>query len=307
MSKSSDRTPVALSGRLYELLLALYPVNHRREYGPPMAQLFHDQCRDAWVEARGWGLTVLWLRVSIDLVKTSTAEHFRNLRPRKSMFNRMLMAFRTNPTLRTTFLALFAVVFLLVLGSSALLAFLAPEQYVGTARIKVERQPKDDSRTQDPQGVGVWDPYFIQAELKTIQSDLILGKVVQGLNLNESVPLLRGRISLVPVRNTGLIEIRVYDKFARQAALIANAIAKSYQDHCNVERLAAARTVVSPGMPVELVDMAVPGLRPVRPNRPLTRSLGIIGGILLASVVGGVGALLVLLSRRLSHPQAATP
>ncbi len=87
MSRCSDTKPVALSGKVYERLLALYPVEHRRKYGAPMAQLFRDQCRDAWTEAHGWGLALLWLRTSMDLVKTSTAEHLRSLKQRKSMCN----------------------------------------------------------------------------------------------------------------------------------------------------------------------------------------------------------------------------
>jgi len=149
MSKSCDTKPVALSGKVYARLLALYPVEHPQEYGPLMAQLFRDQCRDAWTEARGWGLALLWLRISIDLVKTSTAEHLRNLKQRKSMFNKTLLAFRSNPAVRATFLALFGAVFVLVLGSSALLAFLAPEQYSSTARIKVEPPATDLYRAEN--------------------------------------------------------------------------------------------------------------------------------------------------------------
>jgi hypothetical protein len=88
MPKSSESAAVSNSVKFYERLLALYPRDHRREYGPAMAQLFHDQCRDAWGEAGRWGLTVLWLRVSVDLAKTSMAEHLRNLKQRKCMFSK---------------------------------------------------------------------------------------------------------------------------------------------------------------------------------------------------------------------------
>jgi hypothetical protein len=92
---------VRLSGKLYERLLAVYPLEHRRGYGPAMAQLFRDQCRDAWTEAHGWGLAGLWLRVWIDLLRTATAEHFQNLKQGKSMFNKTLSAFRNIPTERS--------------------------------------------------------------------------------------------------------------------------------------------------------------------------------------------------------------
>jgi hypothetical protein len=89
---------MALSGKVYERLLLLYPLEHRREYGAAMAQLFRDQCREAWTEARGWGLVVLWFRIWSDLVRTAAAEHFRDLKQRKSMFNKALSAFRNVPT-----------------------------------------------------------------------------------------------------------------------------------------------------------------------------------------------------------------
>ena len=42
-----DSKAVALSVRLFERFLAAYPREYRREYGPAMAQLFRDQCREA--------------------------------------------------------------------------------------------------------------------------------------------------------------------------------------------------------------------------------------------------------------------
>ena len=63
------------AARVYERLLAIYPAKHRREYGPLMAQLFRDQCRDA-LEREGWmGLVGLWCRVLWDTAKMSVVEH----------------------------------------------------------------------------------------------------------------------------------------------------------------------------------------------------------------------------------------
>ena len=49
------------SQRLYQRLLAAYPRRHREAYGGAMAQLFRDQCRDAWADGRNLGLLALWL------------------------------------------------------------------------------------------------------------------------------------------------------------------------------------------------------------------------------------------------------
>lgn len=326
MSKYSDRTPVALSRKLYERLLALYPRDYRQEYGAPMAQLFHDQCRDAWREAQAWGLTVLWLRVSIDLVKTSAAERLRNLKQRKSMFNQMIMEFRVNPRFRTTLLALFAVVFMLVFTSSVLLAFLAPEQYASTARIKAERGAAEITPERARYVVGSYDPSFVQTIFALLQSEPILGRVARRLSLADSwrktspggarlteadtIKLLRKRIDLRPVRNTSLIEVRVVSKNPKEASAIANALVETYRQSNSEQQAELLRSSAGAKTPklrsVEIVDPAVPGLRPVRPNKPFTLFLGLFGGIVLGSVVAGVGALLVLLSRRFSRPEPAT-
>ena len=349
MPKSSDSTAVAKSAKLYERLLALYPREHRREYGRPMAQLFRDQCRDAWVEAGTWGLTVLWLRVSVDLAKTSMAEHLHNLKRRKCMFSKMLLAFRAHPTPRTTFLVLFAVVFLLVLGSSALVTFLLPACYASTARIKVEPNATGVAREQFKQAfvAGAYDPHLTQTELALIDSAAILGRVAKKLGLAESwgktyangerlteaetIWLLKSCIDVRVFRRVGgadwLDAISVYGPNPKEASEIANALAESYRELAVVsaeesvlaeidrpfaldsgKRNEQPRSTAGVGTPrsrtVYIVDNAVPGPRPVRPNKPLNLSLGILGGILLASVVGGVGALVA--NRRRSHPQSAT-
>ena len=325
MKQSTSRDPrlVALSQKIYEGLLAFYPIRHRLEYGPLMAQLFRDQCRDAWTQSRAWGLALLWLHTSIDLVRTSILEHFQNLKQRTSMFNKMLAPFRENPTLRTTFFAVFGAVVVLVLGLSFLLAFLMPEQFESAARIKVEPSGRNNTpENYQRYVVGNHDPYFIQTQFELIQSELVLGRVTKKLNLAESwgkasaggaplgeadtINLLRQRLDLRPVRNTSLIDVRVYSQDPKEASSIANVLAETYREFMtDQERIkvgAATRALGS----VEIVDTAVPALRPVRPNKPFTLFLGFFGGILLALAVGGAAILLVLLTRRLWRPPPAT-
>jgi uncharacterized protein involved in exopolysaccharide biosynthesis len=234
------------------------------------------------------------------------------------MFNKIVWAFRNNPAPRTTFLALFGAVFALVLGSSILLAFLAPEQYSSTARIKVERTATDVTPQGDQRSVvGSYDPYFIQSQFELIQSESVLGRVARNLNLAESwgkrsasgtlseadtIRLLKERIDLRPVRNTALIEVRVYSKSAREASNIANVLAETYRDLRSEQRQSAVAAEAPRARLVEIVDSAVPGLRPVRPNKPFTVFLGLFGGAFLASLVGGLGVLVVLLNRRPSSP-----
>src|SRR5664279_3759219 len=130
-------------------------------------------------------------------------------------------------------------VFLLVVITATLVTFILPESYSSTTRIKIERDQSDISGfAERGGGVPIYDPYFIQTEFELIQSEAILGKVIEDLDLNtawgkkyangerlktsETLTLLKGRIDLRPVRNTSLIEIRVYSEKPDEAAKIAN-------------------------------------------------------------------------------------
>jgi hypothetical protein len=99
--------------------------------------------------------------------------------------------------------------------------------------------------TNSPSSLG-YDPYFIPTEFEAIQSDIILGTVVQSLNLNtewgrkcgggelktpETVRLLKRSLKLRRVRCTSFIEIQIISEDPSEAAQIANAIAETYRDH----------------------------------------------------------------------------
>jgi capsular polysaccharide biosynthesis protein len=259
-----------------------------------MAQLFRDQCRDAWRGGRGWGLTWLWLRVLPDLVKTSVLEHISTLKERKTMLERIGMLLRPQTAPRRVFIAVFAAVFLLVVAASTLITFIMPDSYSGTARIMLGWSVDDSAG---------------QAEFVAIQSDAVLGKAIDALDLNqawgkkynggsplktsETLRLLKGRIEFRSVRvtrirpvrvtrNTGLIEIHAFSDNASEAAELANAVAQSYREYR------------SGTTPADIVDMAVPGLRPVRPNKPRNIALGIIGGMFLALVAAAAMAGIVV-------------
>ena len=138
-------------------------------------------------------------------------------------------------------------VFLLVVITATLVTFILPESFSSTARIKIERDQSDITGMAERGGMAGYDPYFIQTEFELIQSEVILGKVIEDLDLNkewgkkyangdrlktsETIALLKGRIDLRPVRNTSLIEIRVFSEKADEAAKIANAVAEAYKAH----------------------------------------------------------------------------
>ncbi len=124
-----------------------------------------------------------------------------------------------------------------------------PEAFSASSRIRIERDQSDISGVTGPQAMMMtpYDPYFIQTEFEVIQSEIILDRVIEQLNLNKAwaekygggQPLkttetrtqLKRSMDLRAVRNTSLIEIKVYSDDPKEASDIANAIANAYKLH----------------------------------------------------------------------------
>ena len=182
-----DNKAVAVSAKLFHRMLAAYPREHRHQYGPPMAQLFRDQCRDAWGRSRRWGLVALWLRVLPDLVKTSVLEHISLLNESKTMLDRISTLLRTRSAPRSVFIAVFTVVFLLVVATSTLITLIMPESYSSTARVLARQNLGEVTRMPGmPVPANGYDPYFIKTQFEVIQSEAVLGKVITSLDLNQA-------------------------------------------------------------------------------------------------------------------------
>jgi capsular exopolysaccharide synthesis family protein len=144
--------------------------------------------------------------------------------------------------------AIIITVFLITAIVATAVTFLLPESYASTARIRIEPDTISDIRgVGDAMPYAAYDPYFIQTEFEVIQDRVVLGKVIESLNLNElwgkkyfggemlktpeTMEFLKKRMSLMPVRNTKLIGITVYSEDKNDAAHLANAIAETYRDY----------------------------------------------------------------------------
>jgi capsular polysaccharide biosynthesis protein len=110
------------------------------------------------------------------------------------------------------------------------------------------------------------------------------------LKTSESLQLLKGRLEVRPVRNTSLIEIRAFSDTPSEAANLANTVTDAYVQYARAS---------SDGIRVEVVDTAIPGLRPVRPNKPLNIIIGIVTGVILGLACGACAA---WLARRAQFP-----
>jgi uncharacterized protein involved in exopolysaccharide biosynthesis len=207
-----------------------------------------------------------------------------------------------------TAVPVFVTVFLIVMIISTAITFILPESYASTARVKVDYAGMFDDKNGN----------YLKTEFEIIQSQTVLNKVIEKLNLNvvwgrkyfngetlrtsEALAILKARLILADVRGTKLIAITVYSDDRNEAAQIANAVAESYHDF-SIERrkkaLASANPLILADPPVLIIDQAQPALQPCRPNKPLNIALGAVAGIIL----GSVAAALVVFFKTRSQPK----
>jgi len=160
--------------------------------------------------------------------------------------------------------AIIITVFLITAIIATAVTFILPESYASTARIKVENDVTDIPGMGGSQtaSFGGYDPYFIQTTFEIMQSQIVLSNVIAALNLNtewgkkyfngetlktsETMEILKQRMQLAPVKNTKLISITIYSDDKQEAADLANAIAKAYQNY----RIESRRALTTNGLAV---------------------------------------------------------
>ena len=198
------------------------------------------------------------------------------------------------------FVLAFLIAFLVVFGAGSFITSVLPSSFASTARIMLTPKMAEAVGATGAQfAATTYDPLRIQTQLEVIQSKAVLDGVIEALDLSqkwrhryggrgdfnstETLEILRRRLDLRPLRNANVIEIRVSDDKAEEAADIANEIAKAYQGRATASDGASS----TPGaFQVEIIDQAAPALRPVRPNRPLNLTLAALAGLLLGVATG---------------------
>jgi capsular polysaccharide biosynthesis protein len=119
----------------------------------------------------------------------------------------------------------------------------------------------------------------------------------------DTLGLLKRMLDVRRVRDMELIEIRAFSQQPDEAARIANAVAESYERYQR-ERVRQSQTEKPNPLTISdrftlIVDRAMPGVRPVRPNKPLNLAIGIVAGLVLGA---GVTALLKFLATPPNRP-----
>jgi capsular polysaccharide biosynthesis protein len=220
MTDSTNPKAVAFSVRVYERLLAVYPAEFRREFGPSMKQVFRDQCMDATAAEGKRGLFLLWCRALLDWIKTVALEHGADL-------------FRSASPLATV-AKIYVLVFAFALLCGGAAAYLAPKKlYFSKVTIEVIQKSGDFTVNRYPRGMDFWsvEPRFLDSE-ETL--DIVRAK----LRLNQQSPNgVRGTyhqlnelisVSVDPSRN--LMFMTVTNSNSEMAAQIANAIVDAYKN-----------------------------------------------------------------------------
>jgi len=139
-------------------------------------------------------------------------------------------------------------VFLLVVITATVVTLLIPEMYAGIASIQVD-QERPDINVNGMQGNlgGGYDAYFLLTEFETIQSQPVLSRVSEKMDLrnvwgkkyNNGQPMsesdveqtIKSRLTLQNIRNTKFITIKAYSDSAEEASRLANQVAESYRDY----------------------------------------------------------------------------
>jgi len=206
----------------------------------------------------------------------------------------------------------FILVFITVVMTATVVTFILPEAYASTARIKLNLSPMTIPATNRPPneaGFPRVDTIMFLTELGVIQSELILDPVIDQLDLNEawrkkynsdvkfktsdSRAALRHMIEVRPVKNTSLIDVKVYSDDKLEAARIANAIAEEYQLYLAKKAVEMSSLPSVTPLKAEIIEHSEPSNRPVRPNKPLNIMLGIMCGTIFGGMAGAIVAALV--------------
>ena len=139
-------------------------------------------------------------------------------------------------------------VFLLVVITATVVTLMYPESYAATASIQVDQERPDINMNGIQGNIGSgYDAYFLLTEFQTIQSQPVLSRVSEKMDLkkvwgkkynngqdmteSDVEQMIKSRLDLQNVRNTKFINIKAYSDSADEAARLANEVAECYQSY----------------------------------------------------------------------------
>jgi len=143
--------------------------------------------------------------------------------------------------------ALIALIVSLVLLTTLVVTAFLPRWYLATTKVRVEK-PEGEVKLFQSQTSNFYDPYYIQDQLRTMKSEIIIYPVIENLRLNTRVAemlgstgslsnaltyryLLDKMVRIEAQRSSSIIEIDVFAQNPSLAAAIANEIARVYSEN----------------------------------------------------------------------------
>ena len=236
-----------------------------------MTQLFRDQCREVHRGKSGWRWFRFWGWMLADTGVAAGREHLCAI-GKKMKLNTLECWYRRLPTFRQMFVS----IVIIGLTLTILSATLSPTRYSSRVRVAMTKTDREIPGSEQLL------PSLVNSErvLQSVATALNLGRAranhTGSLKPKETPASLRRRVDVRRFRNTSLFEVKVFDEDRDEAAAIANMIAETCRR--------ATRFADNPSLTeVEVVDMAEPGLRPVRPNKPLIWVVGVFSTFLAAT------------------------
>jgi len=132
--------------------------------------------------------------------------------------------------------------FLIVVITTGVMTYYMPRQYESRVTIQVEEDDRNMTIFNNDSGVRL-DPRFATTQFNIMQSTGILYPVIDSMNLiqkwgreyglqtrQQAYYRLRSMLDVKEVRNTALLQLTVMSRDPKEAADLANAVAKEYQD-----------------------------------------------------------------------------
>ncbi|MDF2013275.1 YveK family protein [Priestia megaterium] len=153
--------------------------------------------------------------------------------------------------------------------------------YQASAQILVNQKKSDNSTTLDASQIQT-NLQLINTYSVIIKSPTILGKVIEDLNLNQSVNELNQKVTVVSQENSQVFSVKIEDTNAANATKIVNAVTKTFKkeiprimnvDNITILTKAGASENPTPIKPNPLLNIAIAAL------------VGLILGIGLAFVL----------------------
>ena len=130
--------------------------------------------------------------------------------------------------------------FFLVFMTAAVITYIMPREYLGRVRLQIQPYSTDYEVFRDNSTRQLLTPTFIQTQFQIITSKQTLYKVIEELQLvkkwedakspADAYGMLLDKIETEEVRGTDLIDIELYHTDPQEAADLANAIGKAYQN-----------------------------------------------------------------------------